>query len=52
MYVIVRYYEATIESLEGDDVSVVFNNYKSAEATTLEFIKELPRGQESTAKAK
>lgn len=47
-----RYYEATIESLDGDEVSVLFNDYKSAEATTLEFIKELPHGQESTAKAK
>lgn len=50
--ILLRYYEATIESLEGDEVSVIFNNYKSAEATTLEFIKELPHGQESASKAK
>lgn len=47
-----QYYEALIESIEGDEVSVIFNNYKSAETTTLEFIKELPHGHESTNKAK
>lgn len=41
-----QYYEATIESLDGEEVSVIFDSYRSAQVTTLEFIKELPHGQE------
>ncbi|RZF39199.1 hypothetical protein LSTR_LSTR016221, partial [Laodelphax striatellus] len=46
------YYEGVIESIEGAEVSVLFNNYKTVEVTSLEFIKELPRSQEADAKAK
>uniref|UniRef100_A0A069DXP7 Putative survival of motor neuron-related-splicing factor 30 n=1 Tax=Panstrongylus megistus TaxID=65343 RepID=A0A069DXP7_9HEMI len=38
-----QYYQARIESIEGEEVSVVFSHNKSAEVTTLEFIKEVPR---------
>ncbi|RZF34017.1 hypothetical protein LSTR_LSTR012362 [Laodelphax striatellus] len=47
-----QYYEGVIESIEGAEVSVLFNNYKTVEVTSLEFIKELPRSQEADAKAK
>uniref|UniRef100_A0A1B6K1X0 Survival of motor neuron-related-splicing factor 30 n=1 Tax=Homalodisca liturata TaxID=320908 RepID=A0A1B6K1X0_9HEMI len=47
-----QYYEANIESIDGDEVSVIFDSYRSAQVTTLEFIKELPHGQESNSKLK
>ncbi|XP_022187679.1 survival of motor neuron-related-splicing factor 30 [Nilaparvata lugens] len=47
-----QYYEAVIESIEGEEVSVLFNHYKTVEVTSLEFIKELPRSQEADAKSK
>lgn len=47
-----QYYEAVIESIEGDEVSVMFNNYKAIEVTSIEFIKELPRVQEADTKTK
>ncbi|KAL1123571.1 hypothetical protein AAG570_002647, partial [Ranatra chinensis] len=46
-----QYYEATIESIEGDEISVMFSNNKSSEVTTMEFIKELPQ-QEKNNKLK
>ncbi|XP_075226943.1 survival of motor neuron-related-splicing factor 30 isoform X2 [Lycorma delicatula] len=47
-----QYYEAVIESIEGDEVSVMFDNYKAIAVTSVEFIKELPRVQEAETKAK
>ncbi|XP_054267758.1 survival of motor neuron-related-splicing factor 30-like [Macrosteles quadrilineatus] len=46
-----QYYEATIESIDGEEVSVIFDQYKSAQVSTLEFIKELPH-QEGSLKHK
>lgn len=43
-----RYYEATIESIDGEEVSVVFDSNRSAQVTTLEFIRELPHNQEKS----
>lgn len=37
-----QYYEARIETIDGDEVSVIFNHNKSAEVTTLDFIREMP----------
>nr|BAN20930.1 survival motor neuron protein [Riptortus pedestris] len=42
-----QYYEARIESIENEEVSVIFTHNKSAEVTTLEFIKEIPRSEMS-----
>lgn len=38
-----QYYEARIESIEGEEVSVIFSHNRSSEVTTVEFIKEPPR---------
>uniref|UniRef100_A0A0A9Z1N9 Survival of motor neuron-related-splicing factor 30 n=1 Tax=Lygus hesperus TaxID=30085 RepID=A0A0A9Z1N9_LYGHE len=43
-----QYYEAQIESVEGDEVSVIFTHNKSSEVTTVEFIRELPRSEGSS----
>lgn len=48
-----RYYEAVIESIEGEEVSVIFDSYgKSAVVTTIEFIKESAKAQESSSSFK
>lgn len=52
MCVIFRYYEGVIESIDGDEVSVMFDSYKAIEVTSLEFIKELPRVLEADSKSR
>ncbi|CAH0391877.1 unnamed protein product [Bemisia tabaci] len=48
-----QYYEAVIESIEGEEVSVIFDSYgKSAVVTTIEFIKESAKAQESSSSFK
>lgn len=49
-----RYHPASIESIDGEEVSVTFdhNPYKGAEVTTLDCIKEAIGGQESSSKLK
>uniref|UniRef100_A0A1B6CYU6 Tudor domain-containing protein n=1 Tax=Clastoptera arizonana TaxID=38151 RepID=A0A1B6CYU6_9HEMI len=49
-----QYHPATIESIDGEEVSVIFehNMYKGAEVTTLEFIREMIGSQESNIKSK
>jgi len=37
-----RYYEARIDTIEGEAVTVYFVHNKTSEVTTLEFIKDIP----------
>ncbi|XP_065223516.1 survival of motor neuron-related-splicing factor 30 [Planococcus citri] len=43
-----QYYEATVESIENDEVSVLFDSHKVGVPVVLtkEFLKELPKGQD------
>jgi hypothetical protein len=46
-----RYYEATIEDIteDGEEVSVVFDNYKNSDVTTLAQLRELKSGVKRSA---
>ncbi|XP_046994974.1 survival of motor neuron-related-splicing factor 30 [Schistocerca americana] len=46
-----QYYEATIEDIteDGDEVSVVFDNYKNSEVTSVALLKELKAGAKRPA---
>lgn len=48
---ICRYYEATVDSVDNDEVSVLFDNHKLGIPVVLtqEFLKELPKGQDRGA---
>ena len=53
MYAIIlfRYHEATVDSIDKDEVSVLFDNFKLDIPVVLthEFLKELPKGQDKGA---
>lgn len=46
-----QYYEATVDSVDNDEVSVLFDNHKLGIPVVLtqEFLKELPKGQDRGA---
>ena len=46
-----RYHEATVDSIDKDEVSVMFDNFKIGIPVVLthEFLKELPKGQDKGA---
>lgn len=49
-----RYHEATIESVDNEEVSVLFDNHKVGVPVVLtkEFLKELPKGDRGISKLK
>lgn len=48
IFVIRRYHDATIDSVDNDEVSVLFDDQKIGVPVVLtqEFLKELPKGQD------